>query len=153
LVRMLKRPRPCSWPLTTLPGMEAAAPLPPDVPCAAVTCVEAIKAEATNMQWDAFIWSFPFLNSRWFAKLDAFILARGFIDAKSDRCSWSCKRFRKPQFGLCLDLLSRRMHSRFSAGNFGRAARAIDATDGPAVRGRIPRDIEIYSIAVFRRKQ
>jgi hypothetical protein len=43
LARMLKRPGCCSWPLTTLPGMDATAPVLPPVPWA-----EASEASATT---------------------------------------------------------------------------------------------------------
>ena len=48
---MLISPGVCSWPLTTLPGIDATAPFPPEVPCAVATSVKASRAAAVNAKW------------------------------------------------------------------------------------------------------
>jgi hypothetical protein len=45
---MLISPGVCSWPLTTLPGIDATTPFPPEVPWAAATSVKASRAAAVN---------------------------------------------------------------------------------------------------------
>ncbi len=55
LVMILKRPRcvtvcPCSRALTTLLGMDATAPVAPDVPWASAKCVEASKEAMTSAE-------------------------------------------------------------------------------------------------------
>jgi hypothetical protein len=55
LVKILRIPGrvtgcPCSPALTTLLGMDAMAPVPPDVPWAAAGCVEASKEAMTNAE-------------------------------------------------------------------------------------------------------
>jgi hypothetical protein len=58
----LKRPGPCWWSLTTLLGMEATAPVAPEVPWARDGCVIAGTAAAasTKQAMCDFILAFPF---------------------------------------------------------------------------------------------
>ena len=55
---MLKRPGPCWWSLTTLPGMEATTPVAPDVPWAGEDWVNAGRtaAASTKQAMCDFIW-------------------------------------------------------------------------------------------------